>query len=110
MTHLFFIHVLNKDSSQDELSHDLQKVSDWVIQWKIQFNPDPNKQAKVVIFTRKTESNNSLPLTFNKTEVRSCQSQKHLGLILDKWLNFTEHKNSKISKCDKLIEIIKIIY
>ena len=48
-------------------------------------------------------------MTFNKTEVRTCQSQKHLGLILDEQLNFTEHINSKISKCDKLIGIIKIL-
>ena len=34
-------------------------------------------------------------------------TQKHPGLILDEWLKFTEHINSKISKCDKLIGIIK---
>ena len=73
----------------------------------MQFNPDPNKHAQEVIFSKKAESNNSLPLTFNKTEVRTCLSQKHLGLILDKQFNFTEHINSKISKRDKLIGIIK---
>ena len=58
------------------------------------------------------DSNNSLPLIVNKTEVNTCQSQKHLGLcqihlglILDERLNFTEHITSKISKCDKLIGI-----
>ena len=73
----------------------------------MKFNPDPNKHAQEVIFSKKAESNNSLPLTFNKTEVRTCLSQKHLGLILDKRFNFTEHINSKISKRDKLIGIIK---
>ena len=73
----------------------------------MQFNPEPIKQAKEVIFSEIVEGNNSLPLTFNKTEVRTCQSQKHLGLILDKWLNFTEHMNSKINKCDKLMGIMK---
>ena len=116
-----FSHVFNKDTSQDELNHDLQKVSDWVFQWKMQFNRDPimiqliqmqfscdpNKQAKEVISSKKAECNNSFPLPFNKTEVETCQSQKHLGLILDKRLNFTEHINSKIRKCDKLIGIIK---
>ena len=102
-----FSHVFNKDTSQDELNNDLQKVSDWAFQWKMQFNPDPNKQAQEVIFSKKAESSNSLPLIFNKTEVTTCQSQKHQGLILDKRLNFTEHINSKISKCDKLIGIIK---
>ena len=102
-----FSHVLDKDTSQDELNYDLQKVSDWAFQWKMQFNPDPKKQAQEVIFSKKAESNNSLPLTFNKTEVRTCQSQKHLGLVLDERLNFTEHIDSKTSKCDKLIGIIK---
>ena len=63
-----------------------------------------------MIFSKKAESNNSLPLTFNETEVRACQSQKHPGLILDERLNFTEQINSKINKCDKLIEIIKKLY
>ena len=92
----FFSHVLNKGTLQDELNYDLQKVSDWAFQWKMQFNPDPNKQAQEAVFSKKAESNNSLPLTFNKTEVRTCQSQKHLGLILDERLNLTEHINNKI--------------
>ena len=92
-----FSHVLNKDTSQDELNYDLQKVNDWAFRWKMQFNPDPKKQAQEVIFFKKTESNNSLALTFNRTEVRTYQSQKHLGLTLDDRLNFTEHINSKIN-------------
>ena len=60
-----------------------------------------------MIFSEKGKSNDSLPLTFNKTAVRTCQSQKQLGLILDERRNFTEHINSKISKCDTLIGIIK---
>ena len=34
---------------------------------KIDFNPDPNKQAQEVIFSRKTKKINHPPLTFNKT-------------------------------------------
>ena len=92
---------------QDELNYDLQKVSDWIFQRKIQFNPDPVKQAQEVIFLQKSESNNSFSLTFSKTEVKNCQFQKHLGLILDERLNFAEYINSKGSKLDKLIGIIK---
>ena len=69
-----FSHVFNKDTSQDELNNDLQKVSDWAFRWKMQFNPDPNKQAEEVIFSKKAESNNFPPFTFNKTEVRTCLS------------------------------------
>ena len=35
-----FPHVLDKDTSHDELNYDFQKVSDWDFQWKMQFNPD----------------------------------------------------------------------
>ena len=75
-----FSHVLDKDTSQDELNYDLQKVSDWAFQWKMQFNPDPpkKKQEQEVIFSKKAKSSNCLPLTFSKTEVRTCQSQNHL--------------------------------
>ena len=48
-----FSHVLDKDTSQDELNYDLQKVSDWAFQWKMQFNPDPKKQPQEVIFSKK---------------------------------------------------------
>ena len=102
-----FSHVLNKDTSQDELNCDLRKVSDWGFHWKMKFNLDPNKQVQELIFSKKAENNNFLPLTFNKTELRTCQSQKHLGLILNERLNFTEHINSKTSKCYKLIAITK---
>ena len=47
------------------------------------------------------------PYVLNKTEVRTCQSQKLLDFILDDPLNFIQHINSQISKCDKLIGIIK---
>ena len=46
----------------------------------MQFKPDPKKQAQEVIFSKKGESINSLRLTFNKIEIRTCQSQKHRGL------------------------------
>ena len=40
-------------TSANELNNDLKEISDWVFQWKMSFNPDPNKQAEDVIFSRK---------------------------------------------------------
>ena len=46
-TSLFsFVH--DKYVSRDELNNDLKKKSDWALQWKMKFNPDPNKQAQEV--------------------------------------------------------------
>ena len=56
-----------------------------VYHWKTQFNPDPNKQAKEVIFSRKSDSANIFypPIKFNNDSITSCPSQKHLGIVLD---------------------------
>ena len=47
------------------------------------------------------------PLHFNGTNVQVADSQKHLGLVLDSKLNFNEHIESKITKCNKIIGLMK---
>ena len=73
----------------------------------MQFNPDPNKQAQEMHFSKKANSIKSLPVTFNNTKVVTCSSQKHLGHALDQQLNFNDHIQSKMTTCYKMIGIIK---
>ena len=40
-----FSKVLDINKSVTELNIDLEKISQGAYQWKMQFNPDPNKQA-----------------------------------------------------------------
>ena len=40
-------------TSACDLNHDLNRVREWVFQWKMSLNPEPSKQAYKVIFTRK---------------------------------------------------------
>ena len=40
-----FSKVYDIDIYAKELNFDLEKTSKWAFQWKMQFNPDPNKQA-----------------------------------------------------------------
>ena len=47
-----FSKVFNTNESANYLNTDLEKISQWVYQWKIQFNPDLNKQANEVIFSQ----------------------------------------------------------
>ena len=48
-----FSAVNDANVSADELNKDLQKISEWVYRWKMSFNPDLNKQAQEVNFSRK---------------------------------------------------------
>ena len=75
--------VLDVNKSTKKLNLDLEKISEWAFQWKMHFNPDPNKQANEVIFTRKSKVHSHPPLTFNNNDVKKCPHQKHLDIILD---------------------------
>ena len=89
-TSLFsIVHDLNV--SANDLNHDLKKINDWTYQWKMNFNPDPSKQAQEIIFSRKTQENFHPPLYFNNIKVEQTALQKHLGIFLDPRLDFKEH-------------------
>ena len=51
-----FSTVKNVNESCEVLNADLLQISSWAYQWKMSFNPDPNKQAAEVLFSRKTKS------------------------------------------------------
>ena len=74
----------------------------------MQFNPDPNKQANEVIFSRKMNNNLSYPpVKFNGNNITKCSDQKHLGVVLDSKRDFNTHIDQKIKKCNKLIGLMK---
>ena len=59
----FFIHNIN--STANDLNSDLMKISNWAFQWKMRFNPEPNKQAQEVVFSRKINKIDHPLLYFN---------------------------------------------
>ena len=93
--------------SADNLNHDLNIIQLWAHQWKMEFNPDPTKQATEVLFSCKKSNPNHPQLIFNGTIVEKVNDQKHLGLILDSSLSFEKHLNEKMIKAKKHIGIIK---
>ena len=102
-----FSNVFDKHSSQNILNNDLSIVSEWSFQWKMQFNSDLNKQANEVYFSRKSNAGVYLPVDLNNGLVQLCESHKHLGIVLDKHLNFHEHIAKKIKICNNLIGTMK---
>ena len=90
-----------------DLNHDLNVIQQWAHQWKMEFNPDPTKQATEVLFSCKKCKPFHPQLAFNGASVKTMNEQKHLGLILDSGLSFTKHLNEKIIKAKKNIGLIK---
>ena len=60
-------------------------------------NPDGSKQAPEVIFSRKKTISSHPVAFFNNVSIKREPCQKHLGLFLDKKLNFVEHIDGKFS-------------
>ena len=81
-----------------KLNCDLEKVINWIYQWKMQFNPDPNKQENEVISSRKWNSDSfpypSAKLIENNTS--KCSHQKHPGIATHSKLVFNTHIDQKI--------------
>ena len=71
------------------------------------FNPDPSKPVQEVLFSRKKQVQIHPTLSLNNIQVERALYQKHLGLILDEKLNFTQHIVNAVSKINKGISIIK---
>ena len=81
-------------------------MHDWVFQWKMNFDPDPTKQAQEVIFSCKTKKLLHLALVFNNAIVTKSPYQKHLGIILDPKLTFKNHINIVTTKINKTIGLL----
>ena len=105
-----FTVVYDVDIAADKLNRDLDVISNWAHQWKMQFNPDINKQAIQVIFSQKKGTVVHPPIFFNGSEVAVKLKHKHLGMILDSKLNFHSHIREAIVKARRGIEIIRFLF
>ena len=98
----------NINLSATNLNSDLSKINAWANQWKMTFNPDPNKQAQEVIFSRKTKKISHPPLNFSNDSVQQVQFQKRLGVYLDGKLDSHEHLQNMFKKINKTMSLLKL--
>ena len=101
MTHPFSLLLKMKNESANVLNNDLLLISKWAFNWKMLFNPDPNKPAQEVVFSKKKKVESHPTISLNNIQVQRSSYQNHLGLILDEKLNFKQHIDSAISKITK---------
>ena len=64
-----------------------------------------------VIFPGKSNSNSfsDPPVRFSENNITKCSQQKYLRVVLDSKLNFNTHIDQKITKCNKLIGLMKML-
>ena len=80
--------------SASNLNHDLEKNNKWTNQCKMTLNPEPNKQAVEVLFSKKINSANHPPLFFHGSTVSKVNEHKHLILTQNCHLSVIPMKKS----------------
>ena len=106
-----YVKVRNVEEAHASLTTDLETISLWANQWKMQFNPDITKQAIEVIFSSKHNANKGThpPLVFGGIPVARQESTKHLGFYLDEKLDFKIHVSESIIKATKGLALLKFL-
>ena len=93
--------------SASDLNNDLKKIHDWAVKWKMEFNPDLNKPAQEIIFSRRLDKDEHPEVSYNNNPIKQMSSIKHLGLVLDEKLNFKSHIQGKIAKAMTGVGLIR---
>ena len=94
----FLFSVVCSNITANELNNDLQKISEWPYKWKMSLDPDLNKQAQELIFSRKLNIPSHPKIVFSSESAVCADWQKHLRKYLDKTLNFNLHIKEKMAK------------
>ena len=78
----------------------------WIYQLKMNFDPDPSKQAQEAIFSQKVNKPSHLSLLFNNLNVAQRNCHKHLGMILVSRVTVNEYLEKEFGKVNRRICII----
>lgn len=84
--------VPNKGTSLNNLNNYLNKISQWDFQWKMDLNPDPNKEVQEVILTHKLSRIVHKSYFLTTALYKKTAYQKHLGMRL--YIKFSRTLNS----------------
>ena len=67
------------------------------------FNPDPQKLAQEVLFSRRKKVSIHPVISLNNIQVEKASYQKYLGLLFDKKLTFKHHIDNTLSKVNERV-------
>ena len=71
------------------------------------FNPDPNRQAQEIIFSRKKTASLHPVVQFDNRPVKSTPIHKYLGNMLDSNLSYKHHIKFILKKVNKTVRLLR---
>ena len=81
--------VVQDCTAANYMNRDLELISKWAHDWRMSFNPDPQKQAFEWIFSKRKAAVNHPVILFNDLPVMQEIKHKQLGLVLDSKLSLS---------------------
>ena len=96
-TSLFTV-VEDSNAAANDMNRDLKLINQRAHSWRMSFNPDPQKQAVELIFSRKKNEIDHPVVLFNDTPVKKIIEHKHLGIVLDSKLSFYAHIKASLKQ------------
>ena len=104
-----FACVTEVTQTHNKLVKDLEAITSWAHQWKMDFNPDKTKQAIKVIFSCKDKKPAHSDLSFNGIPIARKPFTKHLEVYLDSRLNFPKHIKEQVATAMKGLSLLRFL-
>ena len=103
-----FTVVEDSNTAANDMNHDLNLISQWAHPWRMSFNPDPQKQAVELTFSRKKIEIDNPVIRYNDIPLKKVDEHKHLGITLDSKLSFSAHIKSENHKKFQKLERVSV--
>ena len=88
------------------LNEDLNRISLWANQWKITISIP---KTIAMIFSRKKQPPQELPLILNNNGLKNVKQHKHLGITFTQNWQWTTHIDNIVSSATTRIHLMKIV-
>jgi hypothetical protein len=94
----------NPATSFYKWNQDLDTLNKWSKQWIVTFNAS---KTQFLIISKKSGRPVYPPLYLNNTAINEVTVHKHLGLVFNNKMSWTDHINDICKRCNKHLDIIQ---
>lgn len=96
----------NVDHIRKRIQESVNMVEKWSYLWGFKFSVE---KTKSIIFTRKKKDSNGMEVKLYGQIIEQVKVFKFLGLWFDSKLNWNEHINKILSKCKKVVNVMRCL-
>ena len=94
----------NRRKAAKILNRDLAKITKWCKDWLLTLSPS---KSATILFSRKNKILPYVPVLVNNTVIKQVVSHKHLGIVLNKTLSWSDHINEITTRTMKRVHLLR---